>query len=945
MTSWNNPLWSQAFDIIVKQLEETPYIDLRVKSSGTFLGVYDIQSGLMYPGLSELKKLLESHEFLYVTNGKEDQKPSIVWHRETRMLWTNAFSRFSWSLKDAKGLLETATVVGLTDWKLPTKDQLYRFAKSDDNPFRDSKRFRLRAVDVGAASYWLVSTGRVDVDEGYWGVDGGNGGIFACLGLPRFEDFLGRMILQTANHGLHWRSVDGAASFRCSARKLRVSEQDTRSSQAQALSCSGLVHYCLDENLEPYTLSGESIFKAVDVEVQQEVEADWKASRLPKLEPVQLSDPNQGLWELWGVPEQALRAWSLVGRNPALDVRSHPVAIDFGTSSTVVAIFDGREPQLLRIGARDFYSPVEPQQFENPTVLECLDYAAFHREWTRQAYRPEHDWDWMRVGHEALESWRDNKGDIRVLSSILPRLKAWAMRGDKHPPLKLTDRSKAKREVEIPPLSDRRPVRGEALKLSADDPFDPIEFYAYQLGMVINWRRRGIFFEYYLSFPVKFERAVKDRVVASFMRGLQRSFPPALIAQGEVLTRLRVQELASEPAAYAASALRHLGLQPTEGGLGYAVFDFGGGTADFDFGLWRSATPQEDDEGYEEVFEHLASSGDNFLGGEQLLEHLAYRVFCQNLDALRDKRIHFTRPIDAERFAGDESFVQPTQAAQTNTVILINVLRPFWEGGEKKAMGQTQVQLLDAEGNKQNVALAVDAEALDAFLAERIGRGARLFLREMARAFADWLPERGALHVLLAGNASRSRYVSQAFDVKAKTWPKLLAEAWGGREPPQIEVHMPLPIDPAQPFAPTAKTGVALGLLRLAPGMGAKLIDHVRTRHGDEAPFQYFVGRVRRGEFQTALDPDSNYGQWRELGSLGDGVFNLYYTTSSRARAGMKERDAELFMQRISRVEAGHGARLWVRALGPTKIELALGMAGAPPAEGGDVQPLDLSAS
>ena len=43
-----------------------------------------------------------------------------------------------------------------------------------------------------------------------------------------------------------------------------------------------------------------------------------------------------------------------------------------------------------------------------------------------------------------------------------------------------------------------------------------------------------------------------------------------------------VEERATEPAAYAAAAMKELDIESTEEGLPYAVFDFGGGTADFD---------------------------------------------------------------------------------------------------------------------------------------------------------------------------------------------------------------------------------------------------------------------------------------------------------------------------------------------------------------------------
>src|SRR3546814_5778447 len=110
----------------------------------------------------------------------------------------------------------------------------------------------------------------------------------------------------------------------------------------------------------------------------------------------------------------------------------------------------------------------------------------------------------------------------------------------------------------------------------------------------------------------------------------------------------------------------YLGIKPHPEGVAYAVFDFGGGTTDFDFGYYRLPTPEEEDEGKEEVFEHFGAAGDKFLGGENLLEHLAFRVLRHNLDTCRKHRIAFTRPLDADDFAGSEMFLEQRSEEHTS---------------------------------------------------------------------------------------------------------------------------------------------------------------------------------------------------------------------------------------------------------------------------------------
>ncbi|MEF3193956.1 MAG: hypothetical protein K6346_07065, partial [Halothiobacillaceae bacterium] len=577
----------------------------------------------------------------------------------------------------------------------------------------------------------------------------------------------------------------------------------------------------------------------------------------------------------------------------------------------------GRE--LLRIGVRDFYQAPAPQHFENPTVLECLDFPAFHAAWTQSAYRPPLDWNTMRAAHEAQTNFRDNPGDTKILASILHGLKQWALRSGERR-LRFSDRKG--HEYELPPHTARNPVRGQPIQVTPEDPFDPIELYAWYLGMAINWRGRGLFLKYYLSFPVDYPRDVKDRVLASFRRGLQRSLPAALIVHyPHVLNEFSVEELASEPAAYAAAALPHLGLEPTEEGLPYAVFDFGGGTTDFDFGLLRWATEDEEALGYEMVFEHLTNGGDNFLGGENLLEHLVYESFKHNLSVLREQRIQFTMPLNAHPFNGSEAFIAQTQAAQTNTVMLAAKLRPFLEGDRPDLPGQIKLELLDANGNKKTCELALNAKALDELLAKRIKDGVIAFLSELAR-LRDELPN-APVHVLLAGNGSRSRHIKALFDTEKESWKALLEQVFGETPAPEIIVHPPLPMDENHLHAPTAKTGVALGLLRLAPGEGIKWVNRVCDSHKGEAPFAWYVGRMRRGRFEPILKRGAAYRQWHELGPLQEGVFNLIYTTSPRAHNAMAEGDPELTKNRQEFHAAPVGARLFARAIAPNAVELA----------------------
>ena len=869
------------------------------------IGLFDAQSGLLYP-LDLLAAFLERHPFVFVQDG-ENRLATL--DSATRLLWNNDTSGSYYNINHANEIVQNGGWAGLEGWRLPDRDTLMAFAKRGNHPHR-----------IGCANYALQDS-RHQCETLWYTTTG------ACLTADNFKIYSDKNACIFACHSLWQGKSNDVISADIALRGWRLvspgGDVFTPDPRWQGLSGEALHAAALSEKvvLCAYDDSASVLAPRHYAVLHRLIDIDYRPCRLPKLDITQLTDPEKGLWELWGERPETLKRYGLMARDPGDDLKSRSVAIDFGTSSTVVATDTASGArELLRIGVRDFYQAVQAQHFENPTVFECLDFTAFQRAWTERAYRPALDWDTMRVAHEAQASFRDNPGDTRVLASILPRLKQWALRSERQR-IYFTDRKGV--EIELAEHTERNPLRGQPLTAACDDPFDPIELYAWYLGMAINWRGRGLFLKYYLSFPVSYPKEVKDRILASFRRGLQRSLPQSLIDHHpQALNDFAVTELASEPAAYAAAALPQLGVEPSAAGVPYAVFDFGGGTTDFDFGLLRWAAPEEEDQGYERVFEHLASSGDNFLGGENLLEHLVYASFKANLPELRKQRIQFTQPLDASPFAGSEAFLARSQPAQTNTVMLAAKLRPFLEGETADLPPQIKLDLIDANGDKKPCELSLDAQALDALLAERIRAGVEAFLAELAR-LRDELPTGAPIHVLLAGNACRSRHIKALFDPEGKLWPELLAKALGN-DPPKIDVHFPLPIDERNPHAPTAKTGVALGLLRLVPGEGTLLIDHVHARHDGQAPFAWFVGRMRRGNFEPVLLRGAPYREWHELGTLQRGVFNLYASASPRALQGLPEGDPELKKHRLDFPEAPDGSvlKLFARAIAPGELEV-----------------------
>lgn len=853
--------------------------------------------------------------------GFPEESALMLYDTQTRLMWDYDCEGWcSFQLAEAGEIAVQKTVMGTRPWRLPTRAELEAFASSDGNPFHGDEGGRsLKGID-----YWMSQEGMLDVDGDWFDVDG-EGSVIACSDQVRHLDTQ-EFVTHAIQRGWSLTSLDA------------------------------------DHDEDPLAIMSTP---APDLATLYR-DVDYRICRQPKLDDAQFTDPNLGMWEFFGEDPAMLSGTRLRARDPVSDIKDWNIAIDFGTSSSVVAYDDNGRYKLLRIGAKDQWEKEQPEHYENPTVLEFIDLQRSLQVWNTQAYRPNLDWDNVRCSHEALHSLRNNGSDPKVVASILSKIKHWALRHGADNLTRIADRANGY-EYSLPALTKRDVVKGKPLTVSQDDPLDPIEWYAWYLGMAINWRSRGLFLRYYMTFPVAYTRDLKETILMSFRRGLQRSLPPQLLAS-EAFKEFSVEELANEPAAYAAAALPRLGIEPTEQGVAYGVFDFGGGTTDFDFGLYRLPTADEEDEGWEEVFEHYGNAGDAYLGGENLLENMAYLVFRHNLEFCRTKRIGFVRPLDADDFPGSEMFLLDSQSASTNSVMLVSRLRPLWEQGAlPEKNGVVKLSLLNRDGEKVESELAVPVDKLLGYLNERIGQGIQNFFSAMSKAFGGHPVQ--SVQVLLAGNSSRSMIVQKLFESVTAGPPAepsaskpgakpgastgtvggatldlsfFTKSLWGtvsevteidepwdsiginplGENAPVITVHQPLVSNPDQPYSPNGKTGVAIGLLRLAPGSPVKVISNI-TRDSEEAPFAHYVGRVQRSKFVPGLSQGERFHTWKELGVPRDRVFNLYHSQSPRAHTGdMQEGETGLHKHRLNIAGDHQGHRVYAKAIGPHQVQL-----------------------
>lgn len=743
---------------------------------------------------------------------------------------------------------------------------------------------------------------------------------------------------QKIDNYLDWDSQDDYVFFRKDAFVQAVGKGEFRQTVFQRrFDLAGIIEDCRQGTMQ-YT-STLSFLR------EELLNCDYRRANLEPYADSVLSDINIGHWELFEAPEENAisvvpsgQVWT--ARPPQLDVvASGTCAIDFGTKSTVV-VCRNQEARLLRVGTGDYTKAAKKEDYENPTVIELRDLTGFEQAYQQRPGRPFTTWEEITVSHQAESALLQEDIDSSVYYAVFSELKQWAHEKDRR--LLLKDR------------------KGVVWKLDpyltlADDAFDPIEIYAYYLGLYINNMRHGIYLDYILSFPVNYDLAVRKKLLQSFERGLKKSLPPAILADEDLMKRFRVYAGASEPAAYAAAALKAYGLEPKETGdmTAYGVFDFGGGTTDFDFGIEKlSANPRR----CKFELHQFGRGGDPYLGGENILNHLAFDVYCANLDTMRKESIPIALPHGCTAPAGTETLIladrEATQISFMNRKSLAEALRPLWEGKSEAAENLKDNQLnlslfvdtsrteKEANQNRKNVNLTIDTDHLKDVIRSLISRGVTNFFQAWQEAFKNREEMPDHIHIFLAGNSCRSPIVKELFDEQIKAKEEDISAHSDGKQAEGLFIlHLPLGMeegeaDPNEELDRklTGKTGVAFGLLRSRKGGKDVKIINANVDASGEALFPYFLGDIDiEGHFHVRIGKQVPYQSWAAFCYADEEDFEIYYTSEPQAIENQMPPEAVKHVN--CRIEAddvsdADDTMIYIRKVNPDTIEYAVGTEG-----------------
>ena len=680
-------------------------------------------------------------------------------------------------------------------------------------------------------------------------------------------------------------------------------------------------------------LQGEAIFKK-DNQVKKYYYTDGLREEMPVLkyylsidkeriniddyDEERLWDINLGHWDLKEEDKEELKeilGKKVYERDPKLDVHQGGiVGIDFGTKSTVVVYQkDKTNIMPMRISGRKLNEKVDDKDYENPTVIEFRNVENFLEKYNEKDGRPNTRWDDVMVSHTAFGNLTN--GPSEYFTSIISDIKQWTTKEkEKH---YLKDRTGS--EYTLAPY----------LKIDENEEnyIDPVELYAYYIGSYINTMTNGIYLEYLLSFPVTYEKAIREKILKSFEKGIKKSLPIQIQEDEKLMKKFKVKHGANEPAAYAACALKNFKIEPKDKDdkVYYGVFDFGGGTTDFDFGIWKLA---EDEDKYDYELEHFGAGGDKYLGGENIIKELAYKVFTENSDTLLKKRIQYIRPENYDELKGEGALVNnDSSIAKLNTRILGEILRKIWENSATEEMSviippyfyDTRGEKIGLGDNKQ-LYLNILEDELKSLIREKIAKGINNFFIKLEDAFKD--EDAKEINIFLAGNSCKHPFVNEIFaEYQEKMKDKIKLNLY------DLKAIEGLKEKDSTKVMPTGKTGVAYGLIYSRKGGRIKVTNRDEKENmANEVNFKFYIGNNKRDLFNTVLSPNSKYEKYEYFGKVTSDTFEIYYTTLPEAQTGKMEID-RTNVKRISLNEdydEDEEYRIYIKAVKPTKISYAI---------------------
>ena len=628
------------------------------------------------------------------------------------------------------------------------------------------------------------------------------------------------------------------------------------------------------------------------------------------------TDYQKGNWDIFSDSKEDVDNRELIKiktnekyyeRDPKNDVKDGGiVAIDFGTKSTVVAIQTQNEKtSLVRIAGGSYKKNVEKSQFENPTIMEFIDIESFEKAYNESKGRPFTEWDDLKISYAANSSF------IGGSKFVLEGLKQWA--GNKDEKLVIYD--KKWKRIDLKPYIDVE-----------EDEFDPIEYYAYYIGSYINNMFTGnIFTKYLLSFPIKYENEIRVKILKSFEKGIKKSLPTSILENEKIMDNFQVYRGANEPTAYFLCAGKELDKFPKKENekLFYGIFDFGGGTTDFSFGICKYIGLTSSRYDYE--IKHFGEGGDKFLGGENILKNLAFEICKNNLAILKEKDIHFYCPVGCKEFDGYEGVLDNSYEAIYNIKQIAEKFRGFWEEDEFSkdlySSDEIGVTLLSSKDSSEIINLKYDKTKCEDIIDSILRKGIENFISSLKLLFKNENLGVDKMEIFLSGNSSKSKRFQKMFEEEIQK----IEDTVKSKDEKIFTINYPIEkLGNKDGLEVNAKTGTAIGLLESRKGGKFKIIAKDEEVNDNEINFRYYVGYLKNSKFKPVLDYKVGYDNWVKFLDASDIETEIYYTHQANSIEGGISGDNSNLDRKIITISKDYQDEdiyIFIRATKPDVIE------------------------
>lgn len=615
------------------------------------------------------------------------------------------------------------------------------------------------------------------------------------------------------------------------------------------------------------------------------------------------------------------------------------VSIDFGTSSTCAAVMGTGRPELITLsgeGKRNLSG--SDNQYENPTNLMIYNWDEFYRQWERA--NP--DCPFLVTKSEELADSETDYDSGYTVDKILKDINA-EDRGQRRARAIVTElktipamKQQSRRQLKIYPLND---ITGKVVYVTDnfeeedENTLDPVAFYGYLLSRAINNPvRQKIYRRYNVTFPVKFNSDVRQKICNSLAYGIRRGLPLHMAtAMDEDEPFISVEMNYEESVACVGAVVANQLVIDDESPQAkpFAIFDLGGGTLDTTYGIFRRAVNDECDEA-DYTIQIFGCGGNERVGGEKLIHQIAYKIYLDNREETEGKEIPFVLPQGEHYPRGFDGLLTDVGDEISNanvSTLKENIARTLFQYngedlidghmpelfGRDVAPDATHCKVLLRDKTNKEVNLSLEVRDIEAFLEKKIDGIILDFKSDMdticitdkiraaliAAGIDGYNPKEFA--IFLGGNASKQHYVEE---LMCKHFPDSRIERikrYGSDNEDELSDRYKL----------NGKTAVAFGQLNLENYFIDK--STYRTGKDERAPFPFNVGfkDSGSGKFIVVLEKNNNSREWSKANLIGtlDYKTNLLFTSSPQL-------DEETLKPLKKKVKDGRKSKkkvLWIR--------------------------------